>query len=91
MATRKRGEHQVLRLADWPKVDARALPDSQTEVYQARAAAIAAYSLALPLRRIEADTGVHRVTLLRLIARAQLPHSDAGKGQVSRLPKKGET
>ena len=76
MATRKRGEHQVLRLADWPKVDARALPDSQTEVYQARAAAIAAYSLALPLRRIEADTGVHRVTLLRLIARAQRPHSD---------------
>ena len=76
MATRKRGEHQILRLADWPKVDARALPESQAEVYQARVAAVAAYSLALPLRRIQADTGVHRVTLLRLIARAQRPHAD---------------
>ena len=51
-------------------------PSRRPRRYQARAAAIAAYSLALPLRRIEADTGIHRVTLLRLLARAQRPHSD---------------
>ena len=76
MATRKRTGNQVLSLADWPKVDPRALPNAQAEVYKARAAAVAAYSLSHPLRRIEADTGVHRGTLIRLIARAQRPHPD---------------
>ena len=76
MATRKRAEQLALRLADWPKVDARALPIAKAEVYRARAAAIAAYSLAHPLARIEAETGVHRVTLMRLVARALRAHPD---------------
>ena len=42
-----------------------------------RAAAVSAYSQGHSLARIEADTGVHRVTLLRLIARALRPHPDA--------------
>ena len=77
MPTRKSPERLALRLPDWPKVDPRALPAAQAEVYRARAAAATAYSHGHSLARIEADTGVHRVTLLRLIARALRPHSDA--------------
>jgi putative transposase len=77
MPTRKRAERTPLRLADWPKVDARALPALQAEVYRKRTAAVTAYSDGRSLARIEADTGVHRVTLLRLIARAERPHPDA--------------
>src|SRR5450631_2498201 len=76
MATRKRAEQLALRLADWPKVDARALPIAKAEVFRTRAAAVAAYSLAHPLVRIEAETGVHRVTLMRLVARALRAHPD---------------
>lgn len=76
MATRKRPEQLALRLADWPKVDPRALPTARAEVFRARAAAVAAYSLAHPLARIEAETGVHRATLLRLVARALCAHPD---------------
>lgn len=76
MATRKRSEQLALRLADWPQVDARALPTAKAEVFRARAAAVGAYALAHPLARIEAETGVHRVTLMRLVARALRAHPD---------------
>jgi putative transposase len=76
MSTRKKTERPALRLADWPRVDARALPDAQAEVYRARAAAVAAYSHGHSLARVEDGTGVHRVTLMRLIARALRPHPD---------------
>ena len=76
MSTRKKTERPALRLADWPRVDARALPDAQAEVYRARAAAVSAYSHGHSLAQIEDSTGVHRVTLMRLIARALRPHAD---------------
>lgn len=77
MSTRKTTVRHALRLLDWPKVDPRALASAQADVYQARAAAVTAFSQGHSLARIEADTGVHRVTLLRLIARALRPHPDA--------------
>jgi putative transposase len=76
MSTRKKTERPALRLADWPRVDVRALPDAQAEVYRARTSAVSAYSHGHSLSRIEDDTGVHRVTLMRLIARALRPHAD---------------
>ena len=76
MSTRKKTERPALRLADWPRVDVRALPDAQAEVYRARAAAVSAYSHGHSLARVEDGTGVHRVTLMRLIARALRPHPD---------------
>lgn len=76
MATPHRTEQRAVRLADWPTVDSRALPHAKAAVFRARAAAATAYSRGQPLVGIESETGVHRATLLRLIARALRPHPD---------------
>lgn len=76
MATPHRTEQRAVRLADWPTVDSRALPHAKAAVLRARAAAATAYSRGQPLVDIESETGVHRATLLRLIARALRPHPD---------------
>lgn len=76
MATPPRTEQRAVRLADWPTVDSRALPHAKAAVFKARAAAATAYSRGQPLVGIESATGVHRATLLRLIARALRPHPD---------------
>lgn len=76
MATPHRTEQRAVRLADWPTVDSRALPHAKAAVFRARAAAATAYARGQPLVGIESETGVHRATLLRLIARALRPHPD---------------
>ena len=76
MSARKSTEPSALRLEEWPRVDPRSLPDAQAEVYRARAASASAFAHGHSLARIQANTGVHRAALSRLIARALRAHPD---------------
>jgi putative transposase len=72
-----RTERRPLRLADWPRVDERALSEPARSTFRARRQAVEQYAAGQALAPIESASGVHRATLLRLIARALRPHPDA--------------
>jgi putative transposase len=65
-----------LRLIDWPEVDAKALRADVRAEYRRRSEAVEAYARGAALADIETNIGVHRGTVLRMIARARKPHPD---------------
>ena len=66
----------LLRLADWPKLDLRALPQPARDIYRSRCAALDAYVSGERIETIETQHGVARSTLARMIRRAQRAHAD---------------
>jgi putative transposase len=76
MSRRKPTERRPLRLADWPGVDERALPEPQRILFRKRSQAVALYADGRKLHDVESASAVHRATLRRLIARALRPHPD---------------
>lgn len=71
-----RSTRHLLRLADWPKLDERAMSQSDRDIYQARCDALEAYVKGERIADIEKDHGVDRSTLTRMVKRAQRAHAD---------------
>lgn len=63
-------------MAEWPRLDERALTSQVREIYQSRCAAMQAYVNGDPVTKIEAEHGVDRSTLARMVKRAQHAHAD---------------
>ena len=74
-AMSKRVSRSLLQLADWPAVDDRVFDEEAKASYRLRYKAVQAYARGDTLEQIEA-TGIHRATVLRMVARAQRPHPD---------------
>jgi putative transposase len=71
-----RSTRHLLRLADWPKLDERAMSKTDRDIYQARCAALQAYVKGERIADIEKEHGVDRSTLVRMVKRAQRAHAD---------------
>lgn len=71
-----RRTNQLLRIADWPRLDEGALPQAVRQIFQARCAALQAYVKGDPVAKIEDEHGVDRSTLVRMVKRAQRAHPD---------------
>ena len=67
---------ELLRIAEWPRLDEKALKNQVRKIYRSRCAAIEAYVQGEPVARIETEHGIDRSTLFRMIKRAQRAHSD---------------
>ncbi len=67
---------ELLRIGEWPRLDAQALDKHVREVYRLRCAAIEAYAQGEPVAQIEAEHGIDRSTLFRMVKRAQRAHAD---------------
>ena len=74
-AMSKRVSRSLLQLADWPAVDDRVFDEEAKASYRLRYKAVQASARGDTLEQIEA-TGIHRATVLRMVARAQRPHPD---------------
>lgn len=60
----------------WPVVDQAALDETRRGTYQRRERAVRAWIAGVTLTRIEAETGVRRATLMRLLRAAIAPAAD---------------
>ena len=67
---------QSLRIADWPRLDDKALLKPARAIYKARCAAVQAYAQGETIAAIELAHGIDRSTLFRMIKRAQRAHAD---------------
>lgn len=67
---------ELLRIAEWPRLDEQALDELIRKVYRSRCAAIEAYAQGEPVASIEAAHGIDRSTLFRMVKRAQRAHAD---------------
>lgn len=67
---------ELLRIAEWPRLDEQALDEHIREIYRSRCAAIEAYVQGEPVASIEAAHGIDRSTLFRMVKRAQRAHAD---------------
>jgi hypothetical protein len=65
-----------LRLADWPRLDDKALSEEARAKFRQRCKAVEAYAKGEPVESIERSFGVARATTRRLIARALRAHAD---------------
>jgi hypothetical protein len=63
---------ELLRIAEWPRLDEQALDEHVRGVYRLRCAAIEAYAQGEPVARIEAEHGIDRSTLFRMVKRGLL-------------------
>ena len=66
----------LMRIAEWPRLDEQALEEHVRETYRSRCAAMQAYAQGAPLASIEAAHGIDRSTLYRMVKRAQRAHAD---------------
>lgn len=66
----------LLRIAEWPRLDEKALDEHVLENYRSRCAAIEAYAQGEPVASIETEHGIDRSTLFRMVKRAQRAHAD---------------
>ncbi len=71
-----RPSQELLRIAEWPKLDDKALDKHVRKIYKARCAALQAYAQGEAITSIETVHGVDRSTLFRMIRRAQRAHAD---------------
>jgi putative transposase len=71
-----RSTRHLLRLAEWPKLDERALPQVDRDIFRARCAALEAYAKGERIAVIELEHGVDRSTLIRMVRRSQRAHAD---------------
>ena len=67
---------ELLRVAEWPRLDEQVLDEHVRETYQSRCAAIEAYAQGETVASIETAHGVDRSTLFRMVKRAQRAHAD---------------
>lgn len=67
---------ELMRLADWPRLDEQALDEDVRSAYRSRCAAIEAYAQGERVASIETEYGIDRSTLFRMIKRAQRAHAD---------------
>ena len=67
---------ELMRIAEWPRLDEKALDEHILEKYQSRCAAIEAYAQGEPVASIETEHGIDRSTLFRMVKRAQRAHAD---------------
>lgn len=67
---------QSLRIAEWPRLDDKALQKPARAIYKARCAAVQAYAQGETIAAIELAHGIDRSTLFRMIKRAQRAHAD---------------
>jgi len=67
---------ELLRIAEWPRLDEQALAEPAREVYRSRCAALEAYAQGEPIASIEAAHRIDRSTLFRMVKRAQRAHAD---------------
>ena len=67
---------ELLRIAEWPRLDEQVLVEHVRETYQSRCAAIEAYAQSETVTSIETAHGIDRSTLLRMVKRAQRAHAD---------------
>ncbi|HSV46186.1 MAG TPA: hypothetical protein VLJ58_10375 [Ramlibacter sp.] len=72
----RRPDRSALRLTDWPAVDPSVLSGAQRETFERRCEAVQAYAQGQTLKSIVASSGIARSTLMSLVARAALAHSD---------------
>ena len=61
---------------DWPHLDLRALPPALQARVSARQVAIQSYAQGIPVRQIQAQTGVSSASLYRCLSKAQQLHAD---------------
>lgn len=66
---------ELLRIAEWPRLDEQALDEYVRETYQSRCAAIEAYAQDNTVSSIETLPGIDRSTLFRMVKRAQRARS----------------
>ena len=74
---------ELLRIAEWPRLDEKALDNHVRKIYRSRCAAIEAYAQGEPVASIEAAHGIDRSTLFRMVKRAQRAHADGSIWGVS--------
>ena len=67
---------ELKRIAEWPRLDEKALDENVLQKYQSRCAAIQAYARGEPIASIEIEHGIDRSTLFRMLKRAQRAHAD---------------
>ena len=67
---------ELLRIAEWPRLDEQVLDEPVRLIYRSRCAAIEAYAQGDPVASIEAAHGIDRSTLFRMVKRAQRAHAD---------------
>lgn len=67
---------ELKRMAQWPRLDEKALDEHVLQKYQSRCAAIDAYAQGEPIASIETVHGIDRSTLFRMLKRAQRAHAD---------------
>jgi putative transposase len=60
----------------WPGVDVAALSDERRDNFERRERAIYAYLGGSSLASVERETGIHRASVMRLVARCLAPHAD---------------
>ncbi|MCK6372780.1 MAG: transposase [Zoogloea sp.] len=60
----------------WPGVDVAALSDERRDTFERRERAIYAYLGGSSLASVERETGIHRASVMRLVARCLAPHAD---------------
>ena len=71
-----RPERSTLRMSEWPAIDPSVLSEVQRATFERRCQAVQAYAQGQTLANIVASTGIARSTLMNLVARAALAHSD---------------
>ena len=67
---------ELICIAEWPRLDTKALGTHVLQKYQSRCAAIEAYAQGEAVASIETEHGIDRSTLFRMVKRAQRAHAD---------------